>query len=847
MKKALSTISQFSNVEAADLLRDFKVDPQAGLTQDQVKQLQHQYGLNKVRKQSYLVLRVFFRQVNSSFFVILLVAAALSFFLGEVIDAWMVIAFMLVNTVIGFIQEFHAAQTLQLLEKYTISTTTVRRGGVEQVITTAQLVPGDIVLIQTGDIIPADLRILSSHDLEVDESVLTGESVIISKLAEDQKKIVEKQSEITALNMCLAGTSVVSGKGEGVVVATGAKSTMGEITTIANSTVRPNQLQTYLQKISKVIFLLSFSTILLLFILHFVFKPQQNFVELILFFIALMIGIIPEALPIVMTFAFSRGARVLAEQKVIVKHLNAVEELGNIEVLCSDKTGTLTENQMKVHEVLQVGDLSPAIWALAASKVPYHHTLRAHPEPFDKALLSYVEKERPHHQFSHFELLDSVAFDPHLRTQFAVVKYLHRPMIIVRGAPEVVLEMCHTFAQKKKFQVWEKQNGAQGYRSIAVAYLPIKSLENWQKHISGFSPVGVISFVDPLRESAKSSILDAEKLGVSIKMLTGDSSAVAGYVGKQVGLLTDITEVMHGRVFAELSAQQKKDAVEKYAVFARVNPLQKHEIIQLLQENGHTVGFVGDGINDAPALKQAHVALTVSGASDIAQDAADIILLHRSLSTIVSGIQEGRIIFANVMKYLRLTLSSTFGNFFTVALASLVTAQLPMLPIQILLLNLLSDFPMIGIASDNIDPEELARPIPQDMNRLFRTLLAFGLLSTAFDIFFFTLFFNRPVAVLQTGWFIFSVLTELVFLFTIRTRKSIWRASLPSLLLLFLTVVAATITFFLPFSSVGIAIFHFQRLHWREVCIIGILTFFYLFSNELLKKIPFLRNALSAS
>jgi Mg2+-importing ATPase len=327
--------------------------------------------------------------------------------------------------------------------------------------------------------------------------------------------------------------------------------------------------------------------------------------------------------------------------------------------------------------------------------------------------------------------------------------------------------------------------------------------------------------------------------------LTGDSSAVAGYVGQQVGLIKDVTQIMHGRIFAELSDQQKKEAVEKYTVFARINPMQKHEIIQLLQANGHTVGFVGDGINDAPALKQAHVALTVSGASDIAQDAADIILLHRSLSTIVSGIQEGRIIFANVMKYLRLTLSSTFGNFFTVALASLVTAQLPMLPIQILLLNLLSDLPMIGIASDKVDPEELSRPIPQDMNRLLRVLIAFGLLSTAFDLFFFMLFFTKPIAVLQTGWFIFSVLTELVFLFAIRTKRSVWKSSLPSSLLLLLTVLAAIITVLLPFSVVGMIVFHFQALPVTEVLLIVGLAMFYLFSNEVLKRVPFLRSALS--
>lgn len=836
-----SDVTQLSLTNSVDLLRELNVNPQTGLTLEQVAQLQKKYGLNKIRKSTNPIWQVLFRQISSPFFIILLVAAVLSFWLKEKLDAFMVGLFILVNTLIGFIEEFHAAKTLQMLEKFTTTSTTVRRGGVEQVVDVSRLVPGDIVLIQSGDVIPADLRLLSEHEILIDESILTGESVQVTKIIEENVVSTQKDSEGLPTNICFAGTSVVGGSGEGVVVAIGGASAIGQINRLVNTTVHPNQMQENLHKLSMILFSLAVCTIGLLLFLHFTLRPQQNFTELVLFFIALLIGIIPEALPVVMTFAFSRGARVLAKEKVVVKHLNAVEELGNIEVLCSDKTGTLTENQMQVHEVLNVAELSPAIWGFAASKIPYHHTLRIHPEAFDRALMAYLEKERPEHQFSHFELLDLIPFDPHQRTQFALVKYLHKLTIIVRGAPEVVLEMCQPFKQKEEFHNWELQNGSSGYRSLAVACLEVNNQEDWEKHQTGFTAIGVISFVDPLRASAKASILEAEKLGVKVKILTGDSAVVAGFVGKEVGLIQNANQVMHGKNFALLSPEEKARAVETATIFARVTPVQKHEIIKLLQANGHTVGFVGDGINDAPALKQAHVALTVSGASDIAQDAADIILLHRSLSTIVSGIQEGRIIFVNVMKCLRIILSSTFGNFFTLAIASLFTSALPMLPVQILLLNLLTDFPMIAIASDRVDPEDLVKPVAQDIHHLIKVLVLFGILSTLFDLIFLSIFFSKPITVLQTGWFVFSVLTELVFIFTIRTQKAFWRTSLPSTLLLILIIFAAVAAVSLPLTYIGHFIFRFSSLPIKEIVFIMLLTCGYLLANELLKKIPFLK------
>jgi Mg2+-importing ATPase len=836
MSALAPSLFSFASLTLEELSEKFVVRTDVGLSKKDVEERQKKYGPNRVTKNANQSWRIFLHQLKSPFFLILLGAALFSFWLHENVDAILIFIFIFTNTLIGFLQERHAAHTLKLLEKYTKTQTTVLREGKEEVVEVTQLVPGDIVILLTGDILPADVRFISTDGLVVNESVVTGESAPVNKSSTPMSK---KEKEECYECLGFAGTSVVDGKGVGVVVEIGAQSTIGQITELSNTTAHPNQLQEDLKKLSAFIFVMDGLTISALLAVHFFLRSQQNFAQLVLFFVALAVTVIPEALPVVMTFAFSRGARSLAKKKVIVKNLNAVEELGNIEVLCTDKTGTLTENTMRVVDVLNAGEDFSAIFALASSKSTYHKTLRQHIEPFDEALKMFVEHHIHRHQLTSFHLQDFEPFDPHLRLQKALIKRDAEEMIVLRGAPEFILAMCQNAKTKdhQRLHEWLINHGQKGNRTLAIAKKTLSQStltahKNWQKDERGFTLVGLIAFEDPLRSTAKLAVKHAQQLGVKVKMLTGDGSEVAAYVAQEVGLIESMNQVINGADFAKLSEEQKREKVEIVHVFARINPEQKHEIIQLLQKLGHTVGFVGDGINDAPALRQAHVALTVSGASDIAREASDIILLHHSLSTIVYGIQEGRSIFANVSKYIKMTLASNFGNFYTIALSTLLLSNLPMLPLQILLINLLTDMPAIAIAGDRVDVDELHQPIRQSVKKILVIATLFGLISSFFDFIFFVFFSKMAPNVLQTNWFLFSIWTELAFLYSIRSRKNIFAAGLPSKALLALSILATAIAAAFPYIPFTKILFSLTTPTWHQMSMLLILMGWYVAANE---------------
>jgi len=558
--------------------------------------------------------------------------------------------------------------------------------------------------------------------------------------------------------------------------------------------------------------------------------------ELIIFAIALAIGVIPEALPLVMTFSFSKGAAKLAKKKVVVKRLSAVEDLGNIEILCSDKTGTLTENHLKVaarfasdkdkeEEVLLLS-------LLAASTATDSH------DPFDNSIRLAAGKSGRQWKENYKVLFDS-PFDPRYLRNNVLAERDGQVIFLVRGAFEVIAPMCNQ-GDLAGAEVWSKEQGRLGRRVLAIATKSIKNLNfdnfcaRFREEEAELKLQGLISFADPVKASTISAVAKAKDLGVSIKIITGDSLEVAAAVGLEVGLCQSLAEAISASDFSKLDEKEKSEALQRYHVFARVSPEQKHEIIKRLQAN-HSVGYLGDGINDAPALKAAGVSLAVDNASDIAREAADIILLENDLNIIIDGVREGRAIFANSIKYIKATLASNFGNFYAVAVASLLVDYLPMLPLQILLLNLVSDFPMIAIAGDNVDDEELLSPRHYEVRDIIIAALSLGVISTIFDFIFFALFSRISPAVLQTNWFIASTITELLFIFSIRSRLFFLSAKRPSAILVYLTVPAALAAVIIPYTNFGQTFFSFvpprpQHLLW----ILGI-AFLYLLSTEIFK------------
>ncbi len=782
------TFSSASIRSDADLLRDLD-SSRGGLVPGEAARRLAEHGRNEISRGRLRWYRVLLRQFRSPFLYLLIAAALIAAALGEMVDAAMIAAFVLVNAGLGFAQEYHSERAVELLRTFVRAKARVRRDGTETLVDSAELVPGDVVVVETGDMIHADVRFLEEDDLTVDESVLTGESVPVKKIVEALK--TEATEPYRATNVGFAGTTVVSGRGVGIVVATGTGTQIGEVTKLTQQTDGESGFEKSLGAFSAFILRIILVTLAAVFAANLLIKGGSvNVPDLLIFSIALAVSVIPEALPLVVTTTLSRGALRLARQKVVVKRLSAIEDLGSIEVLCTDKTGTLTENKLEVTDVFGSDHEAAVFDAAVASS--FLGERRATPNnAFDIAVWNRLaESDRA--RASSASRSHEVPFDPARRWNSVVVD----GRIIVRGAPEEIAAMCD--GRCERMAAWASAEGKKGRRVIAVA--------SGEK--SALKLVGAISFADPVKASAASAIEHAKRLGVSVKILTGDSREVATAVAREVGLIASDAEVMTGEEWEALSETDRIDAVLTHAVFARVSPRQKFLIIQA-QHGRCEVGFLGEGINDAPALKIASVGIVVDGASDVAREAADIVLMRHSLEVIVNGIREGRSVFANTVKYIKATLASNFGNFLAVATATLLVDFLPMLPVQILLVNLLSDFPMIAIATDAVDGDELKRPRSYDIRDIVYAATVLGVVSTVFDFIFFGLFYRISPEVLQTNWFIGSILTELVLIFSIRTRRPFWRATRPSPILFWLSVTAFAATIWIPFTSVGTNVFHF--------------------------------------
>lgn len=777
--------------------------------------------------------QILLRQFKSAFIYLLVAATLISFFLGERLDAVFIFLFLVINAALGFFQEYRAENALQSLKSFVDRKTRVRRDGKKISISVSQVVPGDIVLLDAGDMIPADGYFLRAESVTVDESPMTGETEPVVKNAGSLQEV--PSDFYGARNIGFSRTTLLSGDAELLVFATGKNTEVGAIAKSMQEAESPSAFEEGIGKFSRFILKLVFVTLPIIFILNLiVHKDTIDIAEFLLFSIALTVSVIPEALPLVTTLSLSRGALELAKRHVVPRRLSAIEDLGSITVLATDKTGTITENKLTVSSVW--GEESQVLHYALMGPLSDIHANEAQNSVFDKALLHYVPPALTQ-ALQGITRVDALPFDPIRRCSTILVEQNEKAFLMMRGAPEVVFH-----ASKKKMTIaakaWVEEQGRNGSRTLAIAYKEIpygshKTIE--EKDESGFTLAGMIAFADPLKPSTKQAVTHANKLGVRVKIITGDSKEVAGWVGYQAGIITSQDDVITGEELEKLSPEEKLHAVEKYHVFARTMPLQKYEIIQLLQKT-HLVGFLGEGFNDAPALKIAHVGLAVENASDIARDASDVVLLNPSLEVIIDGIKEGRKIFANSMKYLRATLASNFGNFFALAFASLFIPYLPMLPIQILLLNFLSDFPMISIATDNVDDEELQSPKGYQVAELTTIAIVLGVVSTFFDFSFFGYFvqFDDP-ALLQTMWFIGSILTELVLLFSIRTALPFWRAKRPANIVIWLTGVAALFTLFVAYIPLGQEVFGFVYPEMKYMIVALGLVAFYFISTETVK------------
>jgi len=832
--------ADFCLLSEHEVLEKLSSNLERGLSQQQALKLLAENGPNDLKKNEVKWWQILLRQFKSSFVYLLIFAAILALILGEKVDAILIASFIFINSILGFIQEYRSESTIKSLKKFTQGKARVRRDGVERTIVNSELVLGDIVVLETGDVVPADIRLFKINNFLVDESILTGESVQVSKTKQKLDKPVSQPYQ--AQNIVFKGSSVLNGKAEGIVVSTGKETEIGKISRLISETKKESAFQQNINRISKFIIWLVVATLILILIVNYfiIRNNTRSFVDLIIFAIALTVGVIPEALPVVTTFCLSSSARKLAKQSVVVKRLTSIEDLGIIQVLCTDKTGTITQNKLTVSQVLTVNENTDPVFigSLAISNIFEKESLPNN--TFDLALLAKLGNTKKI-ELSNYSLVNEIPFDPNRRRNSVLVKKGGDSKLIVRGAPEEMVNMDVHISKKEKESIlaWIKSQGKLGRRTFGISIADWNNSGKYteQDEANSISICGIISFIDELKPTTKDVVAQAKSLGVRIIVLTGDDPVIAGAVASEANIIENREDVLTGAEFDNLSNDEKISIVKRLNVFARVSPKQKFEIIQLLQES-YLVGFLGEGINDAPALKIANVSLVVESASDIARETSDIVLLKHDLGVIIDGIVEGRKAFAKTVTYIRATILSNFGNFFAVAFASFIIPYLPMLPVQILTVNLLSDFPMISISTDNVSIKDLKNPKNYNTKEIIIIALLLGVVSTLFDFIIFGTFQRFGEGILQTNWFIGSIATELVLLFSIRTNKVFFKANArPSNTIIILSIVALLITVALPFTGIGVSLFHFVRPSLAHLGILFLIVLGYFLTTEFVKNL----------
>jgi P-type Mg2+ transporter len=791
-------------------------------------------------------------QIKSPLLLVLIFASLISGYLGEWTDAGIIITIIGASVILGFFQEYKSEKVLSELKRYYSYHAVVLRGREKVQVDSRELVPGDIVFVGLGDIVPADLRIIETSSIVVDESSLTGESRGVEKSANAPKGNPENPQDIK--NGLFMGSTVLEGHAKCVVVGTGQETFFGKTAAVFSQRVPDSDFQIGIRKFGNmVIRVIIVMTIVVFFSNYGLGHGGENkLADSALFALALAVGVAPEALPAVISVTLSIGSMHLAKKKVITKKLAAIEDLGNMDILCTDKTGTLTEESLRVERYVDLDKKDShdvfeyALLCNAAVGTGVH----VKGNPIDVAI-----KKRGHAlkaDISRFMKIQDIPFDYNRRRMGSVVREGRSQYLIVKGAPESVLSACskikisskmHALKEKRQeMQDMIASYNKEGYSTIGVAYKDIdRKKEYTESDESGLIFIGFVLFSNPPKHDVKSTLDRLKKLNINLKILTGDDALVTKKLCYDVGLYIPENRVILGSELSKMSKPEIQKIVEKYNVFARVSPDQKLAIVEALRENGHVVGFMGDGINDAPALRTADVGISVNTAADVAKGASHIILLKKSLGVVCDGVEEGRKIFGNITKYIINTISANNGNMITVAVSSFFLPFIPLLPTQILLNNLVSDVPLVGIASDNVDKEQTRKPRKWDIQFIAKFMMFFGLISTLFDLLLILILYfvlRTDMDTFRTAWFLESVLSEILIVFSLRTHLSFYKSH-PSVILLLTSVGAAMATLFVVYVSPFAGLFHFVPLDLSILALIGGILVAYFAVTEIGKKIFF--------
>ena len=809
----------------------------SGLTPEQVEERLEQYGPNEVTHEKPPTwYQQLFHAFVTPFNGVLLTVSIVSLFTDVIFAApedrtfrtiIVLSTMVLLSTLLRFWQEFRSNKAAEELKAMVSSTTAVLRAGMQrpQEIPISTLVPGDIVYLSAGDMIPADVRLLSAKDLFVSQAMLTGESIPVEKYPLPSAKPDKSSGSRNPLEQetaCFMGTNVVSGTAIAVVEATGNSTYFGAV---AKDIAGARPLTSFDKGISRVSWMLiRFLLVMTPLVLLINGITKGDWLESLLFAVSVAVGLTPEMLPMIVTTNLAKGAVVMARRKCIVKRLNAIQNFGAMDILCTDKTGTLTQNRVILERHLDIhGNEDTQVLEYAWINSFHQTGLK---NLLDVAVLEYAEQNEIVEKLQHYRKIDEIPFDFLRRRMSVVVRNGDgKNLLVCKGAIEEILPLCRSanenaaapgsiveFTPEKRREVRRitRKLNQEGLRALAVAYkwLPAEDRTYSVADENDLVLAGYVAFLDPPKDSAREAIAALRDYGVAIKIITGDNEVVTRKICKEVGLAIENT--MLGKNVEALSDTQLAEAAEHTTIFAKMSPLQKSRVIRALQSRGHTVGYLGDGINDAAALKDADVGISVDTAVDIAKESADIILLEKSLLVLEEAVIEGRRTFANIIKYIKMTASSNFGNVFSVLIASIFLPFLPMLPIQLLIQNLLYDVSQVSIPWDDVDKDYLKQPRKWDAGGIARFMVFIGPISSIFDIVTFLLMWHvfganivEKQSLFQSGWFVVGLLTQTLIVHMIRTQHIPFIQSRAATPVMLLTGCIMAIGIYLPFSPLG--------------------------------------------
>jgi Mg2+-importing ATPase len=835
------------NLTNEELLKKLETKD-SGLNSESAEKRIKKYGKNVFKEEKIKRWYDFLiESCKDPFVYILAVLAIINFLLGDALGSLIIVILAGISVVIRLVQDYSAYKFDQKLKSQIYTTANVLRDKEVKEIKTQNVVLGDIIELSAGSMIPADLILLETNDLFVNQSVFTGESVPVEKKA--TKEIAD--SLLTSENICLMNSSVVSGSAKGVVISTGKNTYIGKMSEDMEEEEPLSNFQIGMQGVSKTLITYMIVITVAVFILNSLL--HHNVLNALFFAISVAVGITPGMLPMIVNVNLSKGTKSLAKKRTLVKHIEAIENLGAIDILCTDKTGTLTQNKITLQYYRNIaGEEDETILNYAYLNSHYSTGIK---NIVDRAILSYAGSHHVENKVKDYKKIDEIPFDYNRRMSSVVVKEENETKILTKGAVTEILNKCSKVKYQDKVmtitpeiiqKVKQDVNKliCQGMQVIALAskneYRGINEFNT--KDEENLTLLGYIAFLDPPKKEVKETLKKLKHVGITTKILTGDNADATKTICQEGGLNTD--EILIGSDIDKLTDEELSKKVETVDVFARLTPIQKERIVLILKKNGHAVGYMGDGVNDAPSLAEADVGICVNTATDIAKEASDILLLEKSLKVVYDGVLEGRRVYGNIMKYMKMALSASFGDVFSVFFASICLPFLPMIPIQFLLQDMLYDMSQIAIPFDDVDEDFLEKPHKWDTSDLRKFMDVMGVASSvidllAFVIFWFVLGFNtagNPVP-FQTAWFIEGVISQTMIVHFIRTEKIPFIQSTANIWLILSTSLCIITSMILPILLKGIPEFHFTVMPAAFYMYVLILMILYALLIEVVKRI----------